>query len=157
MVFSAKKIKVYIISILLAVGVGALSGFLTSESMETFQNLEKPALTPPAAAFPIVWTMLFLLMGIGAAIIYLADSSNAKRALTLYGIQLAVNFFWTIFFFNLAAYWFSFFWLLLLIALIIAMIVSFEEINKTAALLQLPYLIWVAFAGYLNFMIALLN
>lgn len=157
MVCSVKKIKVYILSILIAVGIGSLSGFLTRKSMETFQTLEKPALTPPPTVFPIVWTVLFILMGIGAAIIYLADSPNTKRALTLYGIQLAVNFFWTIFFFNLSAYWFSFFWLLLLIALIVAMIVSFKKINHTAALLQLPYFIWVAFAGYLNFMIALLN
>ncbi|MFU0832975.1 MAG: Tryptophan-rich sensory protein [Oscillospiraceae bacterium] len=157
MVFSAKKIKIYIFSILLAVGVGALSGFLTRQSMQTFQSLKKPALTPPAAVFPIVWTVLFFLMGIGAAMIYLEDSPNSRRALTFYGIQLAVNFFWTIFFFNLMAYWFSFFWLLLLIVLIIAMIASFKSINRTAAFLQLPYLVWVAFAGYLNFMIALLN
>jgi len=125
--------------------------------MESFQTLEKPAFTPPSALFPIVWTVLYILMGIGAAHIYLSNAPSKKRALTFYALQLAVNFLWTIFFFNMDAYWFSFFWLLLLIVLIIAMMVSFGKINKSAALLQLPYLLWVSFAGYLNFMIALLN
>lgn len=156
MVLSTKKIRVHLLFILLAVGVGALAGFLIRDSMETFRNLSKPALTPPAQVFPIVWTVLYLLMGIGAALIYLSHSSR-RHALMLFGVQLAVNFCWSILFFNLNAYRFSFFWLLLLLALIATMIVSYWKISRFAALLQLPYLLWVLFAGYLNLMIAMLN
>jgi tryptophan-rich sensory protein len=152
-----KKIKVHLFSILIAVGVGALAGFLTRNSVETFRSLSKPALTPPAEVFPFVWTVLYVIMGISAALIYLSDSPRKKHALTLYGIQLAANFLWTLFFFCLRAYWLSFFWLLFLLCLIAAMIVVYRKISRPAALLQLPYLLWVLFAGYLNFMIAVLN
>lgn len=157
MILSMKKVKVHLLSILIALGIGAFAGFLTRDSMKMFENLSKPALTPPSAVFPIVWTILYLLMGIGAAIIALSGSRFSRRALTLYGVQLAVNFLWTIFFFNLQAYWLSFFWLLLLLGLIAAMIAFFWKISKLAALLQLPYLLWVAFAGYLNLMVAIMN
>ncbi|MCI1966701.1 MAG: tryptophan-rich sensory protein [Oscillospiraceae bacterium] len=125
--------------------------------MESFQNLSKPALTPPSSVFPIVWAILYCLMGISAALIYLSGSHRTTHALTLYAVQLAVNLLWTIFFFNLQAYWFSFFWLLLLLGLIVAMVCSFWKISKPAALLQLPYLFWVTFAGYLSLMIAIAN
>ncbi|QNK41644.1 TspO/MBR family protein [Caproicibacter fermentans] len=157
MIISGKKLKVHLISILIAVGVGALAGFLTRNGMTAFEALKKPSLTPPSAVFPIVWTVLYVLMGISSAMIYQSDSPGRRNALIFYAAQLAVNFFWTIFFFSLKAYWFSFFWLLLLLGLIIVMVVTFWKINKSAALLQLPYLLWVFFAGYLNLMIALLN
>lgn len=157
MILSMKKVKAYSLSILIAVGVGALAGFLSRNSMEAFRSLSKPALTPPPNLFPIVWTILYILMGISAALIYQSDSPSKGHALTLYAIQLAVNFLWTLFFFNLKLYWFSFFWLLLLLGLIASMIVSFWKISRLSALLQFPYLLWVLFAGYLNLMIAILN
>ena len=153
------KIKSYVIGILIPVGVGLLSALLTRGSMDIYSTFNKPSLAPPAILFPIVWTVLYVLMGIGSVIIYnsAANEKDKNRALTIYAVQLAVNFLWSILFFNLNTFLFSFIWLLLLWVLIILMIVSFYKINKTAALLQIPYLLWVTFAGYLNLSIYLLN
>ena len=152
------KIKPYAVSILLTLAVGGLSGFLTSMGMDSFDALTKPPLTPPSFLFPIVWTVLFILMGVGAARIFMTEPTAARnRALIVYVVQLAVNFFWSIIFFNLQAYAFAFFWLILLWVLILTMIYLFCKADKPAALIQTPYAIWVTFAGYLNLMIWLLN
>lgn len=151
------KIKPCLFSILLALGVGGLAGFLTRNSMAAYHTLRKPRLNPPDLVFPIVWTILFVLMGLGAAMVLKARTPKKKTALTVYGIQLAVNFCWSILFFNLRLYAFSFFWLLALWGLILAMIRTFYTIKPAAGLLQIPYLLWVAFAGYLNLGIWLLN
>ena len=148
-----------IISILIPLAVGAVSAYLSSDVMAMFQNMRQPPLSPPGWLFPVVWTILYTLMGISSYIIYRqeAEPTVKKRALWIYAAQLIVNFFWSIFFFRLEWYWFSFFWLILLWILILAMILQFQKINKTAAYLQIPYLIWVTFAGYLNLSAALLN
>ena len=152
------KIKPYAVSILLTLAVVGLSGFLTSMGMDSFDALTKPPLTPPSFLFPIVWTVLFILMGVGAARIFMTEPTAARnRALIVYVVQLAVNFFWSIIFFNLQAYAFAFFWLILLWVLILTMIYLFCKVDKTAALIQIPYAIWVTFAGYLNLMIWLIN
>ena len=152
------KIKPYAVSILLTLAVGGLSGFLTSMGMDSFDALTKPPLTPPSFLFPIVWTVLFILMGVGAARIFMTEPTAARnRALIVYVVKLAVNFLWSIIFFNLQAYGFAFFWLILLWVLILTMIYLFCKIDKPAALLQIPYAIWVTFAGYLNLMIWLMN
>ena len=152
------KIKPYAVSILLTLAVGGLSGFLTSMGMDSFDALTKPPLTPPSFLFPIVWTVLFILMGVGAARIYLTELTAARnRALIVYVVQLAVNFLWSIIFFNLQSYGFAFFWLILLWVLILTMIYLFCKVDKPAALLQIPSAIWVTFSGYLNLMIWLLN
>lgn len=152
------KIKPYAVSILLALAVGGLSGFLTSLGMDSFDALTKPPLTPPSFLFPIVWTVLFILMGVGAARIFMIEPTAARnRALILYVVQLAVNFLWSIIFFNPQAYAFAFFWLILLWVLILTMIYLFCKVDKPAALIQIPYAIWVTFAGYLNLMIWLMN
>lgn len=155
-----KKLKPYIISILVALGTGGLSAFLTKNSMEVYKNINQPPLAPPMILFPIVWLILFILMGISSAIIYTKRSTNPREALSgliIYGLQLIVNFFWSIIFFNMQAYLFAFIWLLLLWVLIIMMILQFRKISPLAAYLQIPYLLWVTFAGYLNIMIFLLN
>ncbi len=153
------KIKAYTLGILIPLAVGFLSAYLTRGSMNIYQSLKTPPLSPPSILFPIVWTVLYILMGIGSAIIYTsrAKQKNKNEALTIYALQLAVNFFWSLIFFNKRAFLFSFIWLLLLLFLIIAMIISFKKIGKTAAYLQIPYLLWVSFAGYLNLGIYLLN
>lgn len=155
-----KKIKPYIISVAIALLVGGLSALLTKNGMEEYQKVNQPPLSPPMIVFPIVWTILFTLMGISSAIIYEKgkyDDAEISSAIRIYGLNLIVNFFWSIIFFNLGAYLFAFIWLLLLLVIIILMIVEFYKISKIAALIQIPYLLWVAFAGYLNFMIYLLN
>lgn len=151
--------KALIIAIAIPLLVGIISGFISSNSMEQFGQLNKPPLAPPGFLFPIVWTILYTLMGIAS---YLVFSSNQKQedvndALSVYALQLAVNFFWSIFFFNLEWYLFAFFWLILLWVLILYTILLFYRISKPAAYLMIPYLVWVTFAGYLNLGIYLLN
>ncbi len=154
-----EKIKSYLIGIVIPVAVGLLSAFLTKDNMNIYDSITRPNLAPPALLFPIAWSILYVLMGISSTMIYRsdADKNSKRRSLLIYGAQLAVNFFWSIIFFNQEAFLFSFIWLLLLLGLIIAMIINFKKINKTAAFLQIPYLIWVTFAGYLNLMIYILN
>ena len=154
-----KKIKLFLICVAIPLIVGLISGFISRNAMSSFGELIKPPLSPPAILFPIVWTILYILMGIAS---YLILTSNAtpeekENALSVYGLQLFVNFFWSIFFFNLEWYLFSFLWLLLLWILIFNCITLFYHINKTAAYLMIPYLIWVTFAGYFNLSIYLLN
>lgn len=151
------SLKLFVPAILLPVGVGALAGILTKSAMPAYELLRKPPLTPPSIVFPIVWTILFVLMGVSVALILQADVPDKRRALTLYAVQLAVNFFWSILFFNLQAHGLALAWLVLLWALIVAMICAYWPISRLAALLQLPYLLWVTFAGYLNLFIWLLN
>ncbi len=154
-----KKTESYILGIAIPIGAGLLSAFLTKDNMNIYQSIVKPASAPPAILFPIVWTALYVLMGIGSAMIYnaAAEQGEKRGALLLYGLQLAVNFFWSIIFFNKRAFLLSFVWLLLLLSLIVMMTASFRKISKTAAWLQIPYIIWVSFAGYLNIMIYILN
>lgn len=155
-----KKLKPYIISVAVSLGVGVLSALATSGNMDVYSSVNRPYLSPPAWLFPVVWTILFILMGISAALVYLdkfASKKQIRDALNIYALQLVFNFFWSIIFFNMRAYFFAFVWLVFLWILILIMIIRFAMIRKPAGLLQLPYLLWVTFAGYLNFMIFLLN
>lgn len=148
--------KKLILCIAIPLAVGGLAGFLIRGGMETFQSLNKPALSPPGWLFPVVWTILYILMGI-ASYLVLTSGNPDRFALTIYGIQLVFNFFWSIIFFNLEAYFFSFIWLILLWLLILATMILFFKISKPAGYLLLPYLLWVTFAGYLNLYIYLHN
>lgn len=151
--------KTYALWILLTEAVGGLSGWLTRDGTQIFnETIVQPPLSPPPIVFPIVWGILYALMGISAARIYLSPPSQARsRGLNLYIIQLIVNFFWSILFFNLQAFGFAFFWLLLLWALVLWMILTFFKTDPLAAKLQIPYLLWLAFAAYLNFGVWYLN
>ena len=155
----SKATRSYLVFILFTLGVGALSGLLTRSGMQQFQALAlKPPLTLPPVVFPIVWSLLYLLMGIGAARIFLLPASPSRdQALRLYLFQLAVNFFWSILFFSFALYLAAFLWLLFLWALILMMIRDFCRLDRAAGLLQIPYLLWVTFAGYLNLGVWILN
>ena len=150
--------KTLLVSEAVALGVGGLSALLTSGSMERYQAIKRPPLSPPGTVFPIVWTVLFLLMGISAYRIWRAgESKKRKTALTLYVLQLAVNFVWPILFFCLGAFGLAFVWLLLLWGLVVAMCFVFYDVDPLAAFLQAPYVLWLTFAAYLNFWILLLN
>lgn len=152
------KLKVYGLFILITEAVGTVAGLLTTLGMEKYSQVAKPELTPPAIVFPIVWTILYALMAVSAARVWLSDENDEKdRGLKLYLIQLGMNFLWSIFFFNFQAYAFSFFWLLLLLAAIILTAISFSKVDKIASYLLIPYILWVSFAGYLNLMVWLLN
>ncbi len=137
-------------------GVGSLAALLTRNSMETFNSITKPDLAPPGWLFPVVWTILYILMGIASYLVLTSGKPNDK-ALTTYGIQLVFNFFWSIIFFNLQLYLFAFIWLVLLWLLILKTTLLFHQISKPAGYLMVPYLQWVTFAGYLDFSIYLLN
>ena len=127
--------------------------------MAVFRALEKPPLAPPGWLFPVVWTILFLLMGFASYLVYAAGrgTQSGRTALWFYAVQLLFNFFWSIFFFNCGAYLFSFFWLLALWVLVFTTAVLFFRISHPAGWLLAPYLVWITFAGYLNFGVYLLN
>ena len=151
--------KTYAFWLLVTEAVGALSGFLTREGSELYRTtVTKPPLSPPALVFPIVWGILFALMAIGAARVDLsAPSEERTGALRLYWVQLAVNFFWSILFFNLRAWFLSLLWLILLWVLVLRLRRAFGRVVVLAGKLQLPYLLWVSFAAYLNAGVWLLN
>lgn len=151
-----KNRSALVISILIPIAVGVLSS-LFSGDMAIYSQINKPQLSPPGFIFPIVWIILYILMGISAYIIYESDHPGKQEALNTYTIQLFFNFFWSIIFFGLNQYLFAFLWLLVLIFFIIKMIVQFYQISPIAAYLQIPYLLWCLFAAYLNFMIYKLN
>lgn len=139
--------------------VGGVSALLTQNSMQVFYMVEKPPLAPPAWLFPVVWTILYTLMGISSYLIVVSDAGFEEKAeaIRLYAYQLIVNFLWSTFFFNFRWYLFSFLWLLLLWILVFFMIRKFHTISKLAAYINIPYLLWITFAGYLNIGIWWLN
>ena len=151
--------KFLIKSIALPLLVGALASLLTMNSMQVFAMVNKPVLSPPAILFPIVWTILYTLMGISFYFVVNSDTNKEKiqSAIRLYGLQLVVNFLWPTFFFNFQWYLFSFIWLLFLWLLVLLMVIKFFSINKVAAWINIPYLICLTFAAYLNWAIFLLN
>ena len=149
------KFKNYALSIIIPLALGGIVGFLISGSMD-YDMLNQPPLSPPSILFPIVWTILYVLMGVSFGILrdkHLNDS-NVKL---IYYIQLIVNLLWPIAFFVLKWRLFAFIWILILDALVVLMIFTFYKRNKTATLLQLPYLAWVLFASYLNLGVYILN
>jgi benzodiazapine receptor len=153
------KWKTLLVCIAIPLLVGGLAGFISKNSMSSFALLNQPWLSPPGWLFPVVWTILYILMGIASFLILTSNApqESIDSAIKLYGLQLLFNFFWTIWFFNLHLYFFSFIWLIALWLLIIATTLSFSRISKLATYLMVPYLLWVTFAAYLNLSIALLN
>ena len=147
------KRKPLSVSLLISLGTGVIAGFLTSGSMEKYQEMYRPPLSPPGWVFPIVWLILYTLMGIAAYRIYMKNPK--AESLKLYLIQLAVNFLWPIIFFNLGWQLFAAAWILLLWYLVFVLIKEFARIDRGAAKLLIPYLIWLTFAAYLNIVIAL--
>ena len=150
-----EKIKIYIKAILIPVIVGGIVGFLISSHID-YDTLQKPFLAPPAIAFPIVWSILYVLMGVSYGILKsngLVDGDVDR----IYYAQLFVNALWSVFFFMLKWRLVAFVWIVLLAILVLIMIIEFYNKNKVAGLLQVPYLLWVLFASYLNFSIYILN
>lgn len=154
-----KSWKTILIWVLAALAVGALAGFLSRSGMKLYeQTAQQPPLSPPMWLFPVVWTILYVLMGVGAGLVSMsADSAERRRALNLMVAQLVVNFFWPLFFFNLQAYGFALLWLVLLWVLVLAMILQMRKVVPLAAWLQVPYLLWLTFALYLNAGVWILN
>ena len=140
--------------------VGGLAALITMGSMDVYmETVRQPKLSPPPALFPIVWTVLYLLMGISSYLVCSAPVPQParKQALLPYALQLFFNFVWPLLFFRQQAFLPAFFWLVILWALVLWMILAFRKVNRTAAWLQVPYLLWLTFAGYLNLAVWLLN
>lgn len=153
-------LKTYIIAIAIPLGVGLLSALITKDNMGLYSEIETPPLSPPGWLFPIAWTILYAIMGVSSALVYMNRALNIEKTragLTHYAISLIVNFAWSIIFFNARAFTLAFVWLILLLYLIIRTIISYRKVSPLAAYLQIPYAVWVAFAGYLNLGIVILN
>ena len=154
-----RKWKNYIFWIFLSLGIGLLSGWLIRDSVTLYADqVEKPPLSPSAILFPIVWTLLYILMGISTARISLSvDSPERSKGLNLFVIQLLLNFFWSPVFFNAQSFGIAFIILLMLWVTVALMIVSYIKVDPLAAKLQIPYLLWITFAAYLNIGVWYLN
>lgn len=151
--------KLLVICIAIPLLVGGVSAFLTGGSMQLFETVNKPPLSPPGWLFPVVWTILYTLMGIATYLMLTAEAEKQEkaRALSVYIYQLIVNFLWPTFFFNFQWYLFAFLWLVLLWILVLITLLRYYNISKPAGYLLIPYLIWLTFAAYLNLGIWLLN
>ncbi len=150
----------YIVAIAIPLAVGIAAAALTRESMNIYGELNTPPLSPPAIVFPIVWTVLYVLMGVSSAGVYLGRELNldaARRGLSYYAMSLVANFAWSIIFFRLSAVLPALICLIILFYLIIRTIIEYRKVKPWCAYLQIPYAVWVAFAGYLNIGIWLLN
>ena len=139
--------------------VGLLSSVLTIDMMSAFEILNKPSLSPPAYVFPIAWSILYSLMGVGALLVYRSNTNSIYRSYGLMFniIQLVLNFFWSIIFFNYKNYELALIWLVMLWLCVLAMLVYYSKVNKLAFVLNVPYILWLSFAGYLNYFILLNN
>lgn len=150
-----EKIKIYAKSIIIPIVLGGIVGLITSKAMN-YSMLNKPPLSPPGFIFPIVWTILYILMGISYGILDSREYIDFDIK-SIYYAQLIVNLLWPILFFVFKWRLFAFIWILLLISLVINMIIKFYQKDRVSGLLQIPYLIWLVFAGYLNLFIYFLN
>lgn len=151
--------KKLLISLAIPLAVGGLSALITGGGMQEYGAMNRPPLSPPGWVFPVVWTILYLLMGYASYRIYTsdADPKQIRQALILYGAQLALNFLWPLVFFGLEWYLAAFFLLIALWVLIFLTIRAFSQIDERAGDLLLPYILWVTFAAYLNLGVFLLN
>ena len=146
-----------IICIAIPLVVGIVSSLLTRNAMVAFETMKKPPLAPPGWLFPVAWTILYVLMGLASYFIITSNTGNVKLAIVIYAVQLAFNFFWSLFFFNGKMYAFSFVWLLAMLVMVIILIVLSAKISKAAMFMLIPYAAWCTFAAYLNLGIGILN
>lgn len=152
-----KKLRFFLFPAI-ALAAGGLSAYLSRTGMSSvYPTLEKSPLSPPGIVFPIVWSILFVLMGIGLALVVNKGGRGVMPAVLIWAVQLAVNFSWSLFFFRWNEYFYALICLAVLWILIVAMIFLFRRVSKAAAWLQIPYLLWVSFAAYLNYTVWILN
>ena len=158
-----QKLLRFIPMVALPLIVGAISALLTGNAMDSYQVMNQPPLAPPAWLFPIAWTILYILMGLGSYFLLLAPAESIEKkrakciAMIIYFIQLCFNFVWSLIFFDAEQYTFAFVWLMILWVMIIVMIWKTSKVCWKAMLMFIPYLLWCTFAAYLNLMIAILN
>lgn len=151
------KFSTYLVSVIISLGIGLLAYRCNADAFSDYESLTLPAFSPPAWLFTAVWTVLYFLMGISAARIKLCDCREKGDALFVYGTTLVLNFMWPLFFFTFGAHLIAFFWLIFLFLMVLLMTSKFKAIDKTAAKMQIPQIIMVAFSGYINLMIYLMK
>lgn len=149
-------VKKLIFYILITLIIGSLPAFFINISAK-YKPLIKPPLSPPGILFPIVWSILFILMGISIYRIMMSNDAKKSEARLIYFIQLIINALWTPIFFGFNQYFLGFLWVLMLIILVVTMLLIFYKIDKISAYLNIPYFIWLLFACYLSFGIYVLN
>lgn len=152
-----ESVKYLVLAILLPLAVGAISSVLTSGSMDIYARINRPSIAPPGIVFPIVWTILFILMGIASYFVYESDCQYRDAALKVYAVQLLINFLFNIIFFSLGLYLFAFLWTVLLLFVNIIMIQLFYRCDKWAGYLLIPYILWNSFAVLLSFSVYAVN
>ena len=151
------RIKPYIYSVLITLGLGIISAVILGDSTEIYRSINRPPLSPPSWVFPVVWTILYITMGIALGMIWSDKKLCRDEAIKWYFLQLVINILWPLFFFNAGWYVFSLLWIIILDITVIITIIKFYRCKPNAGLLLIPYLVWILFATYLNAGIVLLN
>lgn len=153
------NLKKFLVSIIIPLAIGGLSAFITKDNMDLYSKIVTPAFSPPGWLFPIVWSVLYTLLGVSLYLVWNKKTNALSKtpAFVLFAIQLLLNFIWSPIFFNKQWFLLAFAVLIALLFATLAMIYTFYKISKPAAFLQIPYILWLAFAGYLNLAIYLLN
>lgn len=151
------NIKQLLLFIAIPLCVGISASVICKDDFKLFQTLNKPPLSPPAPLFPVVWSVLYILMGISSYSVYSKQHSLTTPCMKIYFIQLSANFVWTILFFKLKQYLFSFLWIIILLFTVVKMTICFYGVNKKTGISQIPYVAWVCFASYLNIAVYYLN
>lgn len=149
------KFKTYFKAILIPLVVGGIVGVIMSGSID-YNTLKQPPLAPPGSLFPVVWTLLYILMGVSYGLLEEKGKLDDKAKI-VYSVQLGINALWSIIFFVLKLRLFAFIWIILLDIAVVIYILTLYKRDKTAGLLQIPYLVWISFATYLNYAVYLLN
>lgn len=156
-----RKINVValIVALFIPLAVGGISAALSAKGMTTYGSMNKPPLSPPAWLFPVAWTILYLMMGLASYFVFVAESDSRSKwaALAVYCVQLLMNFMWSIVFFSWGQYLFAFVWLIIMWALVILCTVLYQRVDRLAACLMIPYIVWLTFAAYLNMGAYILN
>ena len=154
-----KKIKIIplIINAAVPLLIGGLSALIVGDNFRLFESVNKPPLSPPAFLFPVVWSILYVLLGTSYYLVKNQEDCNGEAITSVYILNLVLNFFWSIIFFNLRAYLAAFVWIILLILSTILLIKEFSSCRKIAGIMNIPYLLWLLFAAYLSFSVYILN
>lgn len=152
------SITVFVLSVAVPLAAGSLAAYLARDGIRLYALMPKPPLSPPAFLFPVVWTLLYVLMGLACGLVYQSKASpgRKKKALGVYGIQLGLNFLWPLIFFGAELYLAALVCLAALSLAVMLCTLLFYHINSAAGRLLLPYDAWCLFALYLNFSTILL-
>lgn len=156
-----KKVYVFplVIAVIIPLLVGVFSAFLTSDDMKAYEILKRPAAAPPGWLFPIVWTLLYITMGLASYFVYTSDAGTEqkRKALIFYAAQLVMNMFWSTLFFTYRLYLVSLIWLIAMWILILICVFRFLRISKAAGIMMGVLLLWTTFAAYLNLAYFIMN